>query len=233
MTIDWAGLKGMDLSLDVTCKAPYEWTDSIWRLDGAYGQQVDFAYHVVAIDYGIKKNILCNLAHQGCKVTVVPANTPIEQIFALNPDGVFLSNGPGDPQATGVYAVPVIQKIIEADIPVFGICLGHQMLALAMGAKTEKMHFGHRGANHPIRDVTTGKVEITSQNHGFVVDRTSLPDTVMETHFSLFDNTLAGIQLKHKPAFSVQYHPEASPGPQDSHYLFVRFIDLIRKYKHK
>ncbi len=231
MAQDWCGLKGTDLSPAVSCDTPYEWYDSLWTLHGGYAQGVNFKYHVVAIDYGVKKNILRNLAQQGCKVTVVPATTPAEDIFALKPDGVFLSNGPGDPEATGVYAIPVIQQIVNAGIPTFGICLGHQMLALAMGAKTEKMHFGHRGANHPIKDLTTGKVEITSQNHGFVVDRHSLPDTIEATHFSLFDKSLAGIRVKHKPAFSVQYHPEASPGPQDSHYLFVRFVDLIHRYK--
>ena len=231
MATDWSGLQGADLSSEVTAPKPYTWTAGLWDITQGYTNDNTAKFHVVAIDYGIKRNILRNLASQGCKITVVPATTSADAIFALNPDGVLLSNGPGDPAATGTYAIPVIQEIIKSGIPTFGICLGHQMLALAMGAKTEKMHLGHRGANHPIKDLTTGKVEITSQNHGFVVSRESLPDTIEETHFSLFDNTLAGIQLKQKPAFSVQYHPEASPGPQDSHYLFARFVDLIKQYK--
>ncbi len=186
------------------------------------------SFHVVAIDYGIKRNILRNLSSQGCKITIVPATTSAQEILAYNPDGIFLSNGPGDPAATGKYAVPVIRELIASGKPIFGICLGHQMLALALGAKTEKMHLGHRGANHPIKDLTTGKVEITSQNHGFVVNKDSLPDNIEITHFSLFDGTLAGIAMKNKPVFSVQYHPEASPGPQDSHYLFKRFTDYLK-----
>ena len=185
--------------------------------------------HVVAVDYGIKRNILRLLAGLGAKVTIVPAATSAEEILAMKPDGVFLSNGPGDPEATGEYAVPVIRDLIETDIPVFGICLGHQMLALALGGKTEKMHQGHHGANHPVKDHTTGKVEIVSMNHGFTVDREGLPAPVRETHVSLFDGTNAGLELEGRPVFSVQHHPEASPGPQDSHYLFRRFVNLIRE----
>ena len=182
---------------------------------------------MVAIDYGAKHNILRCLAATGCKVTVVPADYSAEDILARNPDGIFLSNGPGDPAATGKYAVPVIKSLLEAGQPIFGICLGHQLLSRALGAETEKMHLGHRGANHPVKDIETGKVEITSQNHGFVVKRDSLPGGVSETHHSLFDGSVEGIRLDGKPVFSVQYHPEASPGPQDSHYLFERFIGMI------
>jgi carbamoyl-phosphate synthase small subunit len=185
--------------------------------------------HVVAIDYGVKRNILRLLAGLGAKVTVVPASTGAEEILAMRPDGIFLSNGPGDPEATGDYAVPVIQDLLKTDIPVFGICLGHQMLALALGGKTAKMHQGHHGANHPVKDHTTGKVEIVSMNHGFAVDADSLPSGVEETHVSLFDGSNCGIALTGRPVFSVQHHPEASPGPQDSHYLFRRFVDLIRE----
>jgi len=182
---------------------------------------------VVAIDYGAKRNILRCLADLGCQVTVVPGNSTARDVLLHNPDGVFLSNGPGDPAATGEYAVSTIREICESGLPVFGICLGHQMLALALGARTYKMHLGHRGANHPVRDLETGRVEITSQNHGFAVDRSSLPPHVIETHVSLFDGTNEGLRVKDRPIFSVQYHPEASPGPQDSHYLFQRFIDRI------
>jgi carbamoyl-phosphate synthase small subunit len=182
---------------------------------------------VVAVDYGLKRNILRCLASQGCRVTVVPARTTAEDILALQPDGIFLSNGPGDPAATGEYAVPEIRKLVESGKPVFGICLGHQMLALALGATTTKMHQGHHGANHPVKDMTTGKVEITSMNHGFTVDGGSLPDGVTQTHVSLFDGSNCGIAMDDRPVFSVQYHPEASPGPQDSLYLFKRFVDLI------
>ena len=183
---------------------------------------------MVAIDYGIKRNILRLLAGAGCKVTVVPATTSAEDILALKPDGVFLSNGPGDPAATGEYAVPVIRKLIDTGTPTFGICLGHQMLGIAVGGKTMKMHQGHHGANHPVKDLTTGKVEITSMNHGFAVDKDSLPKNVEQTHVSLFDGSNCGIALKDRPVFSVQYHPEASPGPRDSHYLFTRFVELMR-----
>ena len=224
----WAGLKGLDLAKEVCCKKPYEWNETLWKLGNGYTENQDLKYHIVAIDYGIKRNILRNLSSQGCKITIVPATTSAQEILAYNPDGIFLSNGPGDPSATGKYAVPVIQELIASRKPIFGICLGHQMLALALGAKTEKMHLGHRGANHPIKDLTTGKVEITSQNHGFVVNKDNLPDNIEITHFSLFDGTLAGIAMKNQPVFSVQYHPEASPGPQDSHYLFKRFTDYLK-----
>ena len=190
-------------------------------------------FHVVAVDYGIKRNILRLLAGTGCKVTVVPAKTSAEDIMALEPDGVFLSNGPGDPAATGEYAVPVIKKLIDRGMPTFGICLGHQMLGIAVGGKTMKMHQGHHGANHPVKDLTTGKVEITSMNHGFAVDKDSLPKNVQQTHVSLFDGSNCGLALKDKPVFSVQYHPEASPGPRDSHYLFMRFVEMMRQAKRK
>lgn len=191
----------------------------------------DADYHVVCVDFGVKRNILRLFTGLKCKVTVVPANTSAEDILALSPDGIFLSNGPGDPAATGEYAVPVIKELINTGIPLFGICLGHQMLGLALGAKTEKMHQGHHGANHPVKDFTTGKVEIVSMNHGFAVDSKSLPEGVEETHISLFDNTNCGLRLTGKPVFSVQHHPEASPGPQDSHYLFRRFINMVREKK--
>jgi carbamoyl-phosphate synthase small subunit len=185
----------------------------------------------VAIDYGLKRNILRCLATAGCKVTVLPATASAEDVLGRKPDGVFLSNGPGDPAATGKYAVPEIKKLVDTGLPVFGICLGHQMLGLALGAKTKKMHQGHHGANHPVKDFTTGKVEITSMNHGFAVDRDSLPKDAEETHVSLFDGSNCGLRLKGKPVFSVQYHPEASPGPEDSHYLFTRFVNLMRQQK--
>ncbi|MCR9222007.1 MAG: glutamine-hydrolyzing carbamoyl-phosphate synthase small subunit [Alphaproteobacteria bacterium] len=231
MARDWPGLEGMDLAKGVSCTQPYEWTETLWTLGAGYGALDAPRHHVVAVDYGIKRNILRNLAALGCKVTVLPATAGADDILRRKPDGVFLSNGPGDPAATGEYAVPAIKAVVDSGVPTFGICLGHQMLALALGAKTEKMHLGHHGANHPIKDLTTGKVEITSQNHGFVVNRDSLPDGVEETHYSLFDGSLAGVRLKDRPVFSVQYHPEASPGPQDSHYLFKRFVDLIEKAK--
>jgi len=226
---DWPGLEGMDLAKDVSCTQSYTWDQTQWALGSGHGVQSNPRFHVVAVDFGAKLNILRCLASSGCKVTVVPASSTAEDILKHNPDGVFLANGPGDPVATGVYAVPMIQKIIETGIPLFGICLGHQMLALAVGAKTYKMHMGHRGANQPVKDLKTGKVEITSQNHGFCVDKDSLPDGVTMTHQSLFDGTLEGIELDGKPVFSVQHHPEASPGPHDSHYLFDRFIGLMEK----
>src|SRR6267378_2970328 len=195
------------------------------------GRQTEPEFNVVAIDYGIKRNILRLLAGEGCRITVVPATTSAEDILAMKPDGVFLSNGPGDPAETGKYAVSVIQQVINSGTPTFGICLGHQMLGLAVGAKTKKMHQGHHGANHPVKDETTGKVEITSMNHGFAVDQATLPDGATQTHISLFDGSNCGIQLEGKPVFSVQYHPEASPGPRDSHYLFKRFADLMRANK--
>jgi len=227
MASEWPGLEGMDLAKDVSCTQAYEWDESRWDLDRGYGKLSDPKFHVVAVDFGVKRNILRCLTSLGCKVTVFPATASAQDILSRKPDGVFLSNGPGDPAATGEYAVPVIRELVASGLPVFGICLGHQMLSLALGAKTAKMHLGHHGANHPIKDLTTDKVEITSQNHGFVVDKDSLPEGVEATHFSLFDGSLAGIRLKDKPVFSVQYHPEASPGPQDSHYLFKRFVDLM------
>jgi carbamoyl-phosphate synthase small subunit len=227
----WPGLVGMDLVPTVTTGQRYSWDETPWEWGKGYGRQTDGKYNVVAIDYGIKRNILRLLAANGCKVTVVPATTSAEDILALKPDGVFLSNGPGDPAATGEYAVPVIKKIIDSGTPTFGICLGHQMLGLAVGGKTMKMHQGHHGANHPVKDLTTGKVEITSMNHGFAVDRASLPKDAEETHVSLFDGSNAGIALKGKPVFSVQYHPEASPGPRDSRYLFERFVVMMKEKK--
>ncbi len=224
---DWPGLEGMDLAKDVSCTQTYKWTETRWSLGSGYGAMENPTRHVVAVDYGAKRNILRCLADLGCDVTVVPATATADDILQHDPDGVFLSNGPGDPAATGAYAVPAIRKILATGLPVFGICLGHQMLALALGAKTEKMHHGHRGANHPIKDLTTGKVEITSQNHGFVVQSETLPDGIDVTHRSLFDQTIAGIAATDRPVFGVQYHPEASPGPHDSHYLFRRFVDYI------
>ena len=223
----WPGLAGMDLAQEVSCKQTYQWDRTTWRFDRGYGRLDAPRYHVVAIDYGIKHNILRCLANAGCRVTVVPATTDAEHILGPRPDGVFLSHGPGDPAATGVYAVPTIRDLLATGIPIFGICLGFQMLALALGGRTEKMHMGHRGANQPVKDLTTGKVEITSQNHGFVVRADSLPRGVQLTHRSLFDGTPEGLAVQDKPVFGVQYHPEASPGPQDSHYLFDRFIDLM------
>jgi carbamoyl-phosphate synthase small subunit len=225
----WPGLVGMDLVPLVTSGQRFTWDETPWQWNQGYGRQQRPEFHVIAIDFGIKRNILRLLAGAGCRVTVVPAKTSAEEILALKPDGVFLSNGPGDPAATGAYAVPVIRRIIETGIPTFGICLGHQMLGIAVGAKTMKMHQGHHGANHPVKDLTTGKVEITSMNHGFAVDRASLPAHVTETHVSLFDGSNCGLALKDRPVFSVQYHPEASPGPRDSHYLFDRFVGLMRQ----
>ena len=227
----WPGLLGLDLVPEVTSGQSYSWDETRWAWGKGYGRQENPEFHVVAIDYGLKRNILRSLAAAGCKVTVVPARTTAEEILERNPDGVFLSNGPGDPAATGEYAVPEIKKLISSGLPVFGICLGHQMLGLAFGAKTKKMHQGHHGANHPVKDVTTDKVEITAMNHGFTVDRDTLPAGVQETHVSLFDGTNCGLELKGRPVFSVQYHPEASPGPQDSHYLFTRFANLMRERK--
>ncbi len=229
----WPGLEGMDLAKEVSCTQTYKWDETTWTLGAGYGKQENPQYHIVAMDFGAKRNILRCLAASGCRVTVVPGNTDADDILALKPDGVFLSNGPGDPAATGAYAVPTIQKLLAADMPIFGICLGHQMLALAIGGKTKKMHLGHRGANQPVKDLTTGKVEITSQNHGFCVLPETLPANAEVTHISLFDQSNEGLRLKDKPAFSVQYHPEASPGPQDSHYLFGRFVDMIGEHKRK
>ena len=227
----WGGLEGLDLAKEVSATQTFTWDETTWELGKGYGRQTDPKYKVVAIDFGIKRNILRLLADQGCSVTVLPAPATAEDVLAHEPDGVFLSNGPGDPAATGEYAVPAIRAVIEKGIPTFGICLGHQILGLAVGGRTVKMHQGHHGANHPVKDFTTGKVEITSMNHGFAVDPDSLPDTVEQTHVSLFDGSNCGIRLKDKPAFSVQYHPEANPGPQDSHYLFRRFVNLIRERK--
>ena len=230
----WPGLEGMDLAKDVSCRQIYGWDETTWSFEtDSYGRQDKPIYNVVAVDYGAKRNILRCLAASGCKVTVLPANATADDVMRHKPDGVFLSNGPGDPAATGVYSVPMIREVIKKEVPLFGICLGHQMLALALGAKTEKMPKGHRGANHPIKDLATGKVEITSQNHGFVVKPETLPPDAEVTHVSLFDGSNEGLKLKSKPVFSVQYHPEASPGPSDSHYLFERFVDLMAAKKKK
>jgi carbamoyl-phosphate synthase small subunit len=223
----WPGLEGMDLAKEVSCRQTYAWDETEWRLGRGYGRQENPRHHVVAIDYGAKRNILRLLAEHGCRVTVVPATATTEDVMRHEPDGVFLSNGPGDPAATGEYAVPVIREILDRKVPTFGICLGHQLLGLSLGARTLKMHQGHHGANHPVKDKTTGKVEITSMNHGFAVDPDTLPATAVETHVSLFDGSNCGIALTDRPAFSVQYHPEASPGPRDSHYLFDRFVALM------
>ncbi|QEX15737.1 carbamoyl-phosphate synthase small chain [Hypericibacter terrae] len=225
----WPGLDGMDLAIEVSCRQSYGWDETRWTLENGYGRQANPRFHVVAVDYGAKRNILRCLASIGAKVTVVPATATAEDILRHKPDGIFLSNGPGDPAATGEYAVPVIRNLLKTEIPLFGICLGHQLLALALGGKTKKMAIGHRGANHPVKDLASGKVEITSQNHGFCVLPESLPAGVEVSHVSLFDGSNEGLRLKDKPVFSVQYHPEASPGPQDSHYLFKRFADLIEK----
>ena len=228
---EWPGLVGMDLVPMVTSAQRFSWDETEWVWGKGYGRQTAPEFHVVAVDYGIKRNILRLLASAGCKVTVVPATTTAADIMALKPDGVFLSNGPGDPAETGKYAVPVIKSLVDSGTPTFGICLGHQMLGIALGGTTMKMHQGHHGANHPVKDMTTGKVEITSMNHGFALDKNSLPAGVEQTHVSLFDGSNCGIALKGKPVFSVQYHPEASPGPRDSHYLFARFVDAMRKAK--
>ncbi|MEM9735959.1 MAG: glutamine-hydrolyzing carbamoyl-phosphate synthase small subunit [Pseudomonadota bacterium] len=216
-------LEGRDLAIDVTCAQSYRWDEMRWAWPDGFPRQGPARHRVVAIDFGAKRNILRCLASAGCEVTVMPATATAEEVLAHNPDGVFLSNGPGDPAATGAYAVPMIQGVLAAEKPLFGICLGHQMLGLALGAQTVKMPTGHHGANHPVKDLETGKVEITSMNHGFAVDGTTLPDGVVETHVSLFDGSNCGLRLAGKPVFSVQYHPEASPGPQDSFYLFQRF----------
>jgi len=218
------GLVGRDLARDVTCAQSYRWDEMRWAWPQGYAPQTAPVHRVVAIDYGAKRNILRCLASSGCDVTVLPASATADDVLAVNPDGLFLSNGPGDPAATGAYAVPMIQGVLaRSDMPVFGICLGHQMLALALGARTIKMNHGHHGANHPVKDLDTGKVEITSMNHGFTVDSQTLPEGVRETHVSLFDGSNCGIRMADRPVFSVQYHPEASPGPQDSYYLFERF----------
>ena len=226
----FAGLEGMDLAKDVTCAQSYRWNEMRWAWPDGYPTQEAPKYKVVAVDYGAKRNILRCLASVGCDVTVLPASATAADVLAHGPDGLFLSNGPGDPAATGSYAVPMIREVMDkSDMPVFGICLGHQMLALALGARTVKMNHGHHGANHPVKDLETGKVEITSMNHGFAVDAQTLPQGVIETHRSLFDGSNCGIRMADRPVWSVQYHPEASPGPQDSFYLFERFTAAMDK----
>ena len=225
----WKGLVGLDLAKEVTTRQSYHWDGGKWAWPGEFETQTEAKpFKVVALDYGAKRNILRSLVSVGADVTVLPATATAEEVLAHEPEGVFLSNGPGDPEATGEYAVPMIQSLLEKDMPIFGICLGHQMLALALGAKTVKMSHGHHGANHPVRDVDSGKVEITSMNHGFAVDAQTLPEGVRETHISLFDGSNCGIELAGRPVFSVQYHPEAAPGPQDSAYLFTRFAEAMR-----
>ena len=224
----WQGLVGLDLAKEATCLQPFTFDEGLWAWPAGYAEPAPAPkYEVVVLDYGVKRNILRALTSIGARATVLPASTSAEEVLARNPDGILLSNGPGDPAATGEYAVPEIRKLVDSGKPVFGICLGHQMLALALGARTTKMDQGHHGANHPVKDLTTGKVEIVSMNHGFTVDRDSLPSPVQETHVSLFDGSNAGIQLADKPVFSVQHHPEASPGPTDSLYLFERVAGLM------
>jgi len=220
---DFPGLVGLDLAKDVTCRQSYSWRETPWVWDRGYGEQTQPTWRAVVLDYGVKRNILRELAGVGAEITVLPASASYDDVMRHSPDGVLLSNGPGDPAATGSYAIPTIKGLIESDVPVFGICLGHQMLSLALGAQTRKMRQGHHGANHPVKDLETGKVEIVSMNHGFTVDRETLPRGVKETHISLFDKTNCGLRVEGKKIFSVQYHPEASPGPMDSHYLFERF----------
>ena len=223
---DFKGLEGLDLAKDVTCAQSYTWDEMRWAWPDGHAKRSEAGFKVVALDFGAKRNILRCLASAGCDVTVLPATATAEEVLAHKPDGVFLSNGPGDPAATGTYAVPMIKDVLaQSNIPVFGICLGHQMLALALGAQTVKMNHGHHGANHPVKNLETGKVEITSMNHGFTVDSQTLPDGVLETHVSLFDGSNCGIRMADRPVFSVQYHPEASPGPMDSYYLFERFVE--------
>ena len=232
ITNKWNGLINLDLAKKVSCKKIYSWSSyKTWKKFIGYKKNKKKKYNIIAIDYGMKKNILRCFSDLNCKVTVVPADTNAKKIISLKPDGVFLSNGPGDPAATGKYAIFILKEIIKKNIPIFGICLGHQLLALALGAKTKKMHLGHRGANHPVKNLLNNKVEITSQNHGFEVDNKNLPKKIKVTHISLFDKSIEGIQLKNKPIFSVQYHPEANPGPQDSKYLFAKFINFIKNKK--
>jgi carbamoyl-phosphate synthase small subunit len=231
MARSWPGLSGMDLAIDVTGDPDPNWLEGSWDMASASYRAAAAQYKVVAIDFGCKHNILRCLNDAGCDVSVVPASTSAEDILKMAPDGVFLSNGPGDPAATGTYAAAEIRTLVEADMPVFGICIGHQLLALAMGASTTKMDRGHRGANHPVKDLATGRIEITSQNHGFVVDQATLPDTLEVTHISLFDESVEGLRHRTRPAFSVQYHPESSPGPHDSRYLFKRFTALMDERK--
>lgn len=228
---DWQGLDGLDLAKEVSCTQTYTWDQGLWKWPDGFKTEAHAKPHIIAVDFGAKQNILRCLASAGAKVTVVPATATAEDILGYKPDGVFLSNGPGDPAATAEYAVPMIKEILEKNVPIFGICLGHQLLALALGGQTRKMHLGHRGANHPVKDLKTGKVEITSQNHGFEVIDESLPEGVSVSHTSLFDGTNEGLRVTDKPAFSVQYHPEASPGPQDSHYLFHRFMEMVESGK--
>jgi carbamoyl-phosphate synthase small subunit len=227
---EWPGLEGMDLAKEVSTRQTFKWADGTWTLGQGYATNAanPDGPHVVAIDYGIKRAILRNLVNAGARVTVVPATATFEEIMAHAPDGIFLSNGPGDPAATGAYAIPVIRQLLETAKPLFGICLGHQLLGLAVGARTSKMHQGHRGANHPVKRLGDGRVEITSMNHGFAVETDTLPANARPTHVSLFDGSLAGLELTDRPAFSVQYHPEASPGPQDSFYLFEKFVGAMR-----
>jgi carbamoyl-phosphate synthase small subunit len=227
---EWPGIEGMDLAREVSCRQMFRWSGGRWKRGEGYGEHEEDQSrpHVVAIDYGSKRNIFRNLADAGARVTVLPATASYEDVMAHSPDGIFLSNGPGDPAATGEYTVPVIRQLLDSGKPLFGICLGHQLLGLALGATTVKMHQGHRGANHPVKRLEDGRVEITSMNHGFAVDRDSLPENVRETHISLFDGSNCGIELTDRPAFSVQYHPEASPGPQDSTYLFEKFVEQLR-----
>ncbi len=233
-TIAWPGLNGMDLAKDVSTKKNYTWKGlKTWKKDEGYKKNNKKKYRVIAIDYGIKKNILRYFSNFDCEVKVVSCKESAQTLLKLKPHGIFLSNGPGDPAATGKYAIPIVQKLIKSNLPVFGICLGHQILALALNAKTRKMKLGHRGANHPVKNLISSKVEITSQNHGFEVVKESLPRNIQITHKSLFDNCIEGIKLKSKPVFSVQYHPESNPGPQDSHYLFNDFINEIKKYAKK
>ncbi len=235
MARGWPGLEGMDLARGVSTATHYGWEGGVWRLGFGYGETEEADLdgggrpHVVAIDYGSKRNIFRHLAKAGSKVSVVPATATFDEVMALAPDGIFLSNGPGDPAATGAYAVPVIRRLLDTGLPLFGICLGHQLLALAVGGRTTKMFQGHRGANHPVKRLGDGRVEITSMNHGFAVERGSLPEGVRETHVSLFDGSNAGLELDGGRAFSVQYHPEASPGPQDSLYLFERFVHSLQE----
>jgi carbamoyl-phosphate synthase small subunit len=228
---EWSGLEGLDLAKTVGHGQDKPWSEKPWVWNEGYSNTSEAKYHIVAMDFGVKRNILRLLADLGCKVTILPATATAEEVLSHKPDGVFISNGPGDPAATGEYSVKAIQDILKTDIPVFGICLGHQMLALALGAKTKKMHQGHHGANHPVKDHTTNKVEIVSMNHGFAVDADTFPKGVKETHVSLFDGSNCGLAVEGKPVFSVQHHPEASPGPQDSHYLFKRFLNLIKESK--
>lgn len=228
-TAAWPGLENMDLAREVTCDAAYDWRQGSWQMDRSAHRETKAEYKVIAMDFGCKHNILRCLEDAGCAVHVVPSKTTADEILTLKPDGIFLSNGPGDPAATAAQAGPEIAKLIDQNIPIFGICIGHQLMALALGAKTHKMDRGHRGANHPVKDLETGNIEITSQNHGFVVDPDSLPDTLAVSHISLFDQSIEGLRHTSKPAFCVQYHPESSPGPHDSRYLFSRFTDLMKK----